>query len=381
MTDSDEQRIYRVGISGSYGGLNMGDEAILETIITSLKQSIPVEITVFSRNPEDTLQRYPVQKSVPVRDLTKSEVAPEIRNLDLFILGGGGILYDEEAKIFLREVMIAHELGVPVMVYAVSAGPLTDRSTQGMVREALNRAAVVTVRERGAKRILEQAGVEQEIIVTADPALLLKPQPVDGGMLTEEHMGGKRSLVGMSVREPGPAAPDIDPEFYHSLLANAADFIIDRFEANIVFVPMERGKQDMQHSHAVIAKTLRPQYCSVLREEYTPGQLLDIMRHFDFAVGMRLHFLIFAALQGVPFLGLPYSSKVLNFLKELQMETPPFNLVSAGRLIAHIDHFWDTKERLRNHIKGMIPEMKKRALMNNDIAVRLLKEGLGMKIA
>ncbi|MGB4110189.1 MAG: polysaccharide pyruvyl transferase, partial [Desulfomonilia bacterium] len=99
MTDSDEQRIYRVGISGSYGGLNMGDEAILETIITSLKQSIPVEITVFSRNPEDTLQRYPVQKSVPVRDLTKSEVAPEIRNLDLFILGGGGILYDEEAKI------------------------------------------------------------------------------------------------------------------------------------------------------------------------------------------------------------------------------------------------------------------------------------------
>ena len=185
MTDSDEQRIYRVGISGSYGGLNMGDEAILETIITSLKQSIPVEITVFSRNPEDTLQRYPVQKSVPVRDLTKSEVAPEIRNLDLFILGGGGILYDEEAKIFLREVMIAHELGVPVMVYAVSAGPLTDRSTQGMVREALNRAAVVTVRERGAKRILEQAGVEQEIIVTADPALLLKPQPVDGGMLTD----------------------------------------------------------------------------------------------------------------------------------------------------------------------------------------------------
>jgi len=380
MTESDE-KIYRVGISGSYGGLNMGDEAILEAIITQLKSSVSARITVFSRNPEDTVQRCPVEKAVPVRDLTKSEVAQEIRDLDLFILGGGGILFDQEAKIFLREVMIAHELGVPVMVYAVSAGPLKDRSTQTMVRDALNRTAAITVRERGAKRILEEVGVEQEISVAADPALLLHPQTVDGGRLMEEHMSGKPILVGMSVREPGPAAPDIDPEFYHSLLANAADFIIDRFEANIVFVPMERGKQDMQHSHAVIAKTLRPQYCSVLREEYTPGQLLDIMQHFDFAIGMRLHFLIFAALQGVPFLGLPYSSKVLNFLKDLRMETPPLNLVSAGRLIAYIDHFWDTRGRLREHIQEMIPEMKQRALIPNEIAVRLLREGSGMKIA
>ena len=380
MAEPDE-RTYRVGISGSYGGLNMGDEAILECIIEQLRGSVPVNITIFSRDPGDTVRRYPFLRAVPVRDMTKSEAAEEIRGLDLFLLGGGGILFDQEAKTFLREVVVAHELEVPVMIYAVSAGPLRDRSTQNMVRDALNRAAVVTVRERGAKRILEEAGVEKEIVVTADPALLLTPQTVDGGMLMEEHMSGKHILVGMSVREPGPAAPDMDPDFYHSLLANAADFIIDRFDANIVFVPMERGKQDMQHSHAVISKTLRPQRCSVLREEYTPGQLLEIMQHFDFAVGMRLHFLIFSALQGVPFLGLPYSSKVLNFLKDLQMETPPLNLVNAGRLIAYIDHFWDTKEELRNHIRGMIPEIKKRALMTNEITVRLLKEGLGMKIA
>jgi polysaccharide pyruvyl transferase CsaB len=371
MTESTE-KTYRVGISGSYGGLNMGDEAILESIIAQLRSSLTVRITVFSRNPRDTLERYAVERAVPVRDLTKSEAAQEIRDLDLFILGGGGILFDREAPIFLREVMIAHELGIPVMVYAVSAGPLTQRSVQNLVRDALNQASAVTVRERGAKKILEEAGVEKDIVVTADPALLLDPKPVDCSTLMHEHLSGKRVLVGMSVREPGPAAPDIDPEYYHSLLANAADFIIDRFEASIVFVPMERETLDMQHSHAVIAKTLRPQYCSVLREEYTPGQLLDIMRHFDFAVGMRLHFLIFAALNGVPFLGLPYSSKVLNFLKDLQMEAPPLNLVSAGRLIAYIDHFWDTRESLRQHIRQMIPKMRQRALVTNRITVDLL---------
>jgi polysaccharide pyruvyl transferase WcaK-like protein len=46
---------YRVGILGSYGGLNLGDEVILQVIIEQLRASIPVEITVFSRNPDDSI--------------------------------------------------------------------------------------------------------------------------------------------------------------------------------------------------------------------------------------------------------------------------------------------------------------------------------------
>ncbi len=369
-----EDRVYRVGISGSYGGFNLGDEAILESIITGLRGSLPVHITIFSRNIEDTLRRHPVDRVVPVRDLTRSEVRPEVEDLDLFILGGGGILYDADVKTYLREVEIAHELGVPVMVYAVSAGPLNDQASQRLVRNALDKAAVITVRERGAKRILEDAGVGCEVIVTADPALLLIPQPLPDDTLMREHMDGKGRVVGVSVREPGPAAPDIDIDYYHLLLANAADYIIDRYGARVVFVPMERSEQDMQHSHAVIAKSLKPQACSVLGGEYTAGQMLTLMKQFDFALGMRLHFLIFAALQGVPFIGLPYSTKVMYFLKDMKLESPPLSLVNAGRLIAHIDRVWDSRDTIRDHINEVLPEMKRRALKNNEIAVRLLKK-------
>jgi hypothetical protein len=42
-----EKKTYSVGISGSCGGLNLGDEAILHGIITQLRRFLPVEITVF----------------------------------------------------------------------------------------------------------------------------------------------------------------------------------------------------------------------------------------------------------------------------------------------------------------------------------------------
>src|SRR5262245_29249135 len=163
--------VYRIGITGSYGGMNLGDEAILQSIIAQLRKDLPkVEITVFSRDAEDTKKRHQVERAVPVRKLSRAEVVSEVEPLDLLILGGGGILYDADARVYLREVGLAHEKRVPVMTYAIGAGPLDNPEAQAAVREALEHCAVVTVREKRAQRVLENAGVHREIVVTADPA-------------------------------------------------------------------------------------------------------------------------------------------------------------------------------------------------------------------
>jgi polysaccharide pyruvyl transferase WcaK-like protein len=145
---------FRVGISGSYGGLNVGDEAILQSIVKQLRDSLPVEIVVFSRDAKDAVARHAVDRAVPVRDLSRDEVRPEVRSLDLLILGGGRILYDAEAALYLREVELAQEYEVPVLVYAVSAGPLNDTNVQALVRQSLDGAAAVTVRDRRARTLL-----------------------------------------------------------------------------------------------------------------------------------------------------------------------------------------------------------------------------------
>jgi polysaccharide pyruvyl transferase CsaB len=364
---------YRVGITGSYGGLNLGDEAILQSIVAQLRRDLAnVEITVFSRDADDTKRRHGVEHAVPVRKLSRAEVTPLIESLDLLVLGGGGILYDADARTYLREVAIAKEKRVPVMVYAIGAGPLDDPAVQKEVAECLETVEVVTVRERSAQQVLEHAGVHREIIVTADPALLLKPEPLPRGVLRIEGLEGRRRLIGMSVREPGVAAPDLDVNSYHALLANAADFMVDRFDADVVFVPMERSVLDTQHSHAVIAKMLRAQRATVLKGEYTSGQLLSLMGKLDFALGMRLHFLIFAAIQGTPFVALPYAGKVSGFLEALELPAPPLHLVNPGRLIAHLDESWDRKRSMRSRIAESLPPLQERARQTHKILVETL---------
>ena len=365
-----------VGVSGSYGGLNLGDEAILTGIVNELGRSVPdVDVVVFSRNPEHTEEHYDVEKGIAVREATREEVVPEVERLDLLLLGGGGILYDEEVQNYLREVRLAQERGIPTMAYAIGAGPLRGREERLAVREALNGMDAVTVRDSDVKRLLEDVGVTRPIEVTADPALLLTPVPFTEEMLEREGVVKDRPLVGMSVREPGGAAPRLDEAPYHRTLANAADFIVHRFDADVVFVAMERS--DVGHAHRVMAEMAEPARAQVLTGRYGPRQVLGLMEHFELAVGMRLHFLLFAALATVPLLALPYASKVTGLLEALELPAPTRLQQHSGPLLAALDGLWESRDEVRASLRQRVPGLQERARHTSSIAVGLLQEHAG----
>lgn len=367
------QKSYHIGITGSYGGMNLGDEAILETIIRQIRETASsTRITIFTLDREDTLNRHPVDHAVAVRELIRREAQSEIEKLDLLIFGGGGILYDRDVKTFLREVELAHEIGVPVFVYAIGTGPLNDPDNRKLVVRQLDRAAAVTVRDRPALKLLEEVGVKQNIVLTADPAFLLKPSPIPPDMLKQEGLDPQQRLVGFSVREPGPAAPDLDIEHYHALLANTADFMVSRLDAKVIFVPLEQKVHDPQHSHGVISRMRHANMASVLKGKYTSSQLLTLIDNFEFCVGMRLHFLIFSAIQGVPFAALPYATKVQGLLEELDLPVPPMKDITTGDLLAYIDRAWDMRTELCKQISAKIPELQQRARQTNQMLFDVL---------
>jgi hypothetical protein len=111
---------------------------------------------------------------------------------------------------------------------------------------------------------------------------------------------------------------------------------------------------------------------TVLKQEYTPGQLVSLLKMFHFSVGMRLHFLIFSALAEVPFMGLAYASKIKGFLEELGLESLGLERMSSGQFIARIDRAWGARDMFRPGIESAFQEMKGRARGNTEAAVRLL---------
>ena len=171
-----------------------------------------------------------------------------------------------------------------------------------------------------------------------------------------------------------PMSRAVTPELAAAVsnLGGLGMLAMGRSDADVCLVPMEHSVLDSQHSHAVIARMLRAQRATVLKAEYTSGQILSLMSKFNFVVGMRLHFLIFAALRGVPFAALPYAGKVSGFLDELGVPSPPMNLVNAGRLIAYIDHSWDHARTMRSQLAKNVAPLQKRAQETHRILVELL---------
>ncbi|XKH35673.1 polysaccharide pyruvyl transferase family protein [Azospirillum doebereinerae] len=365
-----------IGISGSYGGLNLGDEAILTSAIEQLRATVPgVEIVVFTRNAEHTRAHHAVDRVLNPREAMRDEILPEVERLDLLLLGGGGILYDSEARTYLREVTIAQRLGIPTHTFAIGVGPLKDQTERDAVRDGLDRMGGITVREQSAKRLIEEIGVRVPVEVTADPALLLTADPFTDAMLAEAGIPNDRPLVGLSVREQGAAAPDLTDAAYHQLLAEAADFIIERFGADVVFVPMERA--DVREAHRVMGRMAVPERAHLLKYQYEPRRIIGLMRHLKMAVGMRLHFLIFAAITGTPLIALPYASKVFDFLTSLGLE--PRSTVAhttAGTFLADLDRLWDHREEQQALLRSQVPVLQDRARRTAPLATRAAREGV-----
>ncbi|WP_051827960.1 polysaccharide pyruvyl transferase family protein [Streptomyces bicolor] len=349
----------RIGLLGSYGGCNIGDEAILMCVLSCLRAHRPqARLVVFSRNADHTRSHQPqADEVVDWEGVPQRPVLDALAGLDLLVLGGGGILYDGEARRYLRLVKAAHERGVPTFAYAVGAGPLREADDREAVRTVLPQMTDVVVRDEESRLVLEEVGVECELTVTADPALMLTQEPFTEEMMRRESLPTDGRLVGMSVREPGRAAEKLDEDGYHALLADVADFLARRLDAQVVFVPMER--QDVRHAHGVLSRMSAPDRGRILNNSYSPGEVLGFMNHLDMVVGMRLHVVIFAALAGLPVLPLPYSGKVFDFAR--RTGAPALVGVAreqAGLLLAEVDRLWDEFPQRQKNLNARVQELR-----------------------
>jgi polysaccharide pyruvyl transferase CsaB len=301
----------RAVISGYYGYHNLGDDGILWAIhrqLASLPR--PVELTVLSRRPKETAQKYGL-RAVP--RFSPIGLFRTISRCDVLIFGGGSLLQDRTSarslRYYLEVIRIAQRLKKPVFLYANGIGPLDRPHSRRQVQKTLARCQAITLRDQDSLEELRSMGLETAQ-VTGDPAFGLTPVDTDRAWQELQALGIPENtpLIGISVRQ----AQGLNP----SEFAKLGDRIYRELGREVVFLVMQ-DPEDRVLSQEIQAKMTAPSY--LVETPYRPETMLGIIGCLDALVSLRLHTLIFAAKQRVPMVGCVYDPKVTAFLKMLGM--------------------------------------------------------------
>ncbi len=362
---------HRIVISGYYGFDNLGDEAVLYSMLQALRRVIPrLEITVLSNDPPATAREYGV---VSVNRWNMRQVAGALRHGELLLSGGGSLLQDvtgmQSLVYYLGVIWMARLLRKPVMYYAQGIGPVNTAIGRRLVCMTTRSVRSVTVRDGESLKDLRSMGVRRPIEVTVDPVLGLRPSDINlaagAGILARHGIISDSPVVGVSVRPlPGRAT-------WKTELVRACDELAMAGH-KVVFIPMHTP-DDLVLSQK-LAAAMREHNHVIIGEKLNVPDVISLMGNLDLLIGMRLHALVFAAVTGVPPLGIVYDPKVERFLGRLGVPHAGHPLEIQGDALAHMaKSFLAGKKELREKISRRVHELRGTAEQTAQIAHRILK--------
>jgi polysaccharide pyruvyl transferase CsaB len=368
--------IVKIMISGYYGFNNFGDEAILKSMVRAFKEKIPqIKILVLSQNPVHTSQTYQVKA---INRLHLISILNCLRDTNLFISGGGGLLQDSTGKgwsilYYLGLILGAKIIRVPVMIYAQGIGPIRQQINKKLMRWILNKVDLITVRDNFSKELLENLGVvKPSIYVNSDPSFLLNKKDVNCILNNYPHIqelmnSDNRPIIGVSVRKYKGNRSDLKIMF-----AQLADYLIEKYKVKIVFLPF-KFDDDVQVSEEILS--LMKNQADILKIKLEPEELISILSKFSLMIGVRLHSIIFSSMANLPFIAFKYDPKVKNFVAELGLSELLLELdnVSLEKIQEKIEYIRENKDRIKEILSEKVKDSKEKALINNDLVFKLLK--------
>lgn len=360
-------------ISGYYGFNNIGDESILRAVVDNLKEKLQdIEITVLSQDPDSTKEKYGVNA---VNRKSIIEIIKAIKKCDILISGGGSLLQDVTSKrsifYYLFILWAAKILGKKVLIYSQGIGPINSNFNRKITYKTLKEADGIVVRDDTSKELLVEIGIPaDQVVVTADPVLRIKPVSLEPGLKILEKEGfvkdPKKTTVGFAIRER-----KIDSKFVDQLCISM-NRLIEEHQVEIVLIPFHYS-EDMGVI-AEIEKRLENKV-SVIRHKYLTDEMLSIIGNMDFLVGVRLHALIHAAIMEVPMIAISYDPKINSFMHSIGLRAMcSIYDFDQEYFIEEFEKTWKNKDYLKSKAGKKIQELIKKLDTNEEIIKELMEK-------
>jgi len=326
-------------IVGNYGAKNFGDDAMLAVLVHHLRKHF--RLTVFS-----VLYRKLVEKEFGVTSvsvLTPVRLLSEMRKADFVLVGGGSLIKNlsmvKLAPIFLLSLLMRK----PRVFFGVEVHRLN------FVLKAFFAAVC-----RGAIMICTR-----NALVNPSNGIGFKCRMMPDlayGLVTIDKFAQRRlevgqSVVGVNVR-PSTLTDPFDSEFWR---ARIADFLEELAPRNIWLFPFQPC--DRKEIAKLVLSLRMRRVGSRIRmvNARSFGQALEEMRGISLAIGMRLHFLVFASLLSVPFVAVPYHQKVVRFANSV--DAPVLSTSSNGANGLGLESVLDKSHQVMDMIRYLISSL------------------------
>lgn len=346
-------------ICGAYGKGNRGDDAILLSIVSQLRDIDPdLPICALSRTPRATSVDARISS---LHTFRLGKIWRQLKHTKLYISGGGTLMQDATSTrsllYYLHSVREAKRQGCKVMLYGCGVGPISKKRNRKRTAKTLNACAdMISVRDTYSYRFLQEIGVNQHNVhLTADPALLLE---ADGARVSELSKDREYALFSLRPWEG----------YSQEVFVQTVETVYAKYGLYPILYCMEPDR-DLLLARSLALYLNCP--CEIMEAGECGEDVIRLLRSMRLVVSMRLHTLVFAAGLGIPMVGVVYDPKVSGFLDDLgQHHYTPLEQADATTLCRLIEEALHDEGNSSENVQ----RLRKLAEENKNLAATLLKE-------
>lgn len=390
--------------ASTYGVKNMGDDAMLASMIQGLKREVPgCDITFLCRHPEvaydeafgfhslknldhDTREaasgRFFLGMNKGDNDENLLAITDAIRDADLLIVGGNSFM-EIFPNSFLKGVStygatlvtLARFLGTPVALYGVNVvDDIKQPTTQQHAKFMVDNSVAVTMREDSGRQYLADIGVVGDhIAILGDPAFGMQTQAVSRSpkeILADDniHLTGK-PVVGVGFRHEYWMGDEKEYDAINQAFADMLDRAVQQLNVDLLFIPnctytLAHKWQDDRLTHREIAsKMVNASSVHCVEQDLTVFETFSLFPLASMHLSNRRHSCIFAAMNDVPFLSIAGALKghMPPFLEELGVPDQVGVVEDMADLTEKIFSTWNIREKLRAAMKPNVDTLSREA--------------------
>ena len=346
----------RVLLCGYYGEHNLGDDALLQVLVSQVPADWDVVVTA---RDSDAVQAL-VHGVSTVNRRSLSATLQALKHVDAFVLGGGSLLQDgtsfKSLVYYLILLWSARFQRIPILLWGQGLGPLKHSFSRFLVKHTLSGVRAASWRDPASIGLAQRWKLNVPMVMGPDP-VWRHPSPL--------WLGGDRLIL---CWRPTPL---LDSTGW-SVLLQAVDQFSASGVSQVIWLAFHADQDaslwDHLSSRDLIPDGLKRR--SIQVQAKSLEQVQSLFREAALVIAMRLHALILAATAGCPTAALSYDPKVKA---AAQLADLPWLDLNSQLNIDVLKHQWQMAIEAQRDC-SQIEDLKSAAQLHQTMLVEQLNE-------